>query len=221
MYWNVVRGRTGAFRAPAAFLALVAVAACAGLPRGDRDGRPPPPRGVVVPPWLVRVRIPGHLERPTREVETEIAEDAHALLRGDFTVYPTAARRLVKRGEIVVPYLGFMGEQQLPEHARTTRIPIVLKPLLLEAPPDHIGVYLVSPYRDARAAAAVAVGERRITDHATMLVDLLDDPEVDVRRSAVTALRRISNEFFGYRAEDSAPRRARPTAKWRTLWGPG
>ncbi|MHC4819320.1 MAG: hypothetical protein ACYTF8_14850 [Planctomycetota bacterium] len=187
-----MRGRTRAFRAPAAFLALVAVAACAGVPSGDRDGRPAPKGGVVVPSWLVRVRI-----------------------------HPTAARRLVKRGEIVVPYLGFMGEQELTEHARKTRIPIVLKPLLIEAPPDHIGVYLVSPYSDVRAAAAVAAGEHRITAHATTLVDLLDDPEVQVRRSAVTALRRISNEFFGYRAEDSAGRRAGPTAKWRTLWGPG
>lgn len=216
-----MRGRTRAFRAPAAVLALVAVAACAGVPSGDRDGRPAPKGGVVVPSWLVRVRIPGHLERPTREVETKIAEDVHALLRGDFTVYPTAARRLVKRGEIVVPYLGFMGEQELAEQARKTRIPIVLKPLLIEVPPDHIGVYLVSPYGDVRAAAAVAAGEHRITAHAARLVDLLDDPEVSVRRSAVTALRRISNEFFGYRAEDSAARRARPAAKWRTLWGPG
>jgi len=153
-----VRGRTRAFRAPAAFLALVAVAACAGLPSGRRDGRPPPRGGVVVPSWLVQVRIPGHLGRPTREVETEIAEDVHALLRGGFTVYPTAARQLVKRGEIVVPYLGFLGEQQRPEYARNTRIPIVLKPLLMEAPPDHVGVYLVSPYRDVRAAAAVVTG---------------------------------------------------------------
>ncbi|MHC4161613.1 MAG: armadillo/beta-catenin-like repeat-containing protein [Planctomycetota bacterium] len=203
-----------------AFLAMAALAACAGLPRGDRDGAQTPLSGVVEP-WLARVQIPPHLEPPPRETETAIAEDVHALLHGDFSVYPTAARRLVKRGEVVVPYLGFMGEQQLSEQARTTRIPIVLKPLLLEAPPDHVGVYLVSPYKDVRAAAAVAAGERRISDHATKLVELLDDSEVEVRRAAVTALRRISSEFFGYRADDSAPRRSGPAAKWRALWAPG
>jgi hypothetical protein len=198
---------------------LALTAACAGVPRGDRDGEATPP-GRVVEPWLARVRIPSHLERPPRETENAIAEDVHALLHGDFSVYPTAARRLVKRGEVVVPYLGFMGEQKLPEPARTTRVPIVLKPLLLEAPPEHVGAYLGSSYSAVRAAAAVAAGERRISEHGSELVDLLDDPDLEVRRAAVTALRRISNEFFGYRAEDSAPRRARPTAKWRALWGP-
>jgi HEAT repeat protein len=96
-----------------------------------------------------------------------------------------------------------------------------LKPLLLAAPPEHVGIHLKSPYREVRAAAAVATGERRITDHAPRLVELLDDPAVDVRRAAVTALRRISNEFFGYRADDSAARRAGPTAKWRALWSAG
>jgi hypothetical protein len=189
---------------------LALAAACAGVPRGDRNGDSTPP-GRVIEPWLARVEIPPHLERPPRESENTIAEDVHALLHGDFSVYPTAARRLVKRGEVVVPYLGFMGEQQLPEQARTTRIPIVLKPLLLEAPAEHMGGYLASPYGAVRAAAAIAAGERRISEHAVRLVDLLDDPEVEVR---------ISNEFFGYRADDSAPRRARPTAKWRALWGP-
>lgn len=205
-----MRGRSRA-------LFAVALAACAGVP--NRDGEAPPP-GRVVEPWLVRVRLPEHVERPPRETENAIAEDVHALLHGDFSVYPTAARRLVRRGEVVVPYLGFMGGQDLPEQARTARIPIVLKPLLLEAPPDHVGVFLRSPYAAVRAAAAVAAGERRISDHGPALVGLLDDPEVEVRRAAVTALRRISNEFFGYRADDSAGRRARPTAKWRALWGP-
>lgn len=209
-----MRGRTGALFLAAAF----AVAACTGASRRKRDERPPP--GRVVEPWLARVRLPEHLERPPREVENAIAEDVHALLHGDFSVYPTAARRLVRRGEVVVPYLGFMGEQELPEQARTARIPIVLKPVLLEAPPAHVGGFLRSPYAAVRSAAAVAAGERRISDHAPRLVELLDDPEVEVRRAAVTALRRISNEFFGYRADDSAARRARPAAKWRALWGP-
>ena len=215
-----MRGRTRAFAAAAALSALAALAACAGLPRGDRNGASTPPNGVVEP-WLAEVQFPAALERPPRETETRIAEDVHALLHGDFDVYPTAARRLVKRGEVVVPYLGFVGAQELPAQARGGRIPIVLKPLLLEVPPDHVGIHLASAYRDVRAAAAVAAGERRITDHAPELVDLLDDPEVTVRRAAVTALRRISNEFYGYRADDSALRRARPAAKWRARWARG
>jgi hypothetical protein len=203
-----------------AILALAALAACNG-PRNNRRGDPQAPPNEVVEPWLARVQIPPHLGRPPRAAETAIGEDVHALLYGDFSVYPTAARRLVKRGEVVVPYLGFMGVQELPAQARTTRISIVLKPLLLGAPPEHVGGHLHSPYRDVRVAAAVAVGERRISEHATVLVDLLDDPEVEVRRAAVTALRRISNEFFGYRADDSDPRRAGPAAKWRALWAAG
>jgi hypothetical protein len=174
-----------------------------------------------VPPWFAQVRIPAHLVRPPRETEVKIGENVHALLHGEFDDYPEAAGYLVKRGEIVVPYLGFAAEQPLPDSARTTRIPIVLKPLLLAAPPDHVGIYLGSPYREVRAAAAVAAGERRIADHAPRLVELLDDPAVDVRRAAVTALRRISNEFFGYRADDPAARRAGPKAKWRALWTAG
>lgn len=208
-----MRGRTGVFF----FSVVLAVAACKGGARENRDEEPP---GRVVQPWLARVRLPEHLERPPRETENAIAEDVHALLHGDFSVYPTAARHLVRRGEVVVPYLGFMGEQELAEQARTARIAIVLKPVLLAAPPAHVGGFLRSPYGAVRAAAAVAAGERRISDHAPTLVELLDDPELEVRRAAVTALRRISNEFFGYRADDSAARRDRPAAKWRALWGP-
>ena len=84
-------------------------------------------------------------------------------------------------------------------------------------PPTRIGVHLESPYAIVRIAAAEIAGERRMFSLAPVLVSLLDDGEVSVRRAAVTALRRIARTFVGYRAGDSPTKRAKPIAAWKRV----
>ncbi|MHC4547180.1 MAG: HEAT repeat domain-containing protein [Planctomycetota bacterium] len=206
-------------------LALVVplLAACTVFPggsRGSRGGSKTPPAETLEPPWLAEVVIPAHLERPSLETEMRIAAEVEALLSDDFSVYPQAARHLVARGEVAVPYLGYFGEDHRDAEDEL-RFFIVLKPVFMEVPAEHLGHHLSSTYREVRAAAAHAVGERRLTEHAPKLVDLLSDPEEEVRRAGVTALRMISNRFFGYRADQQPGRRGAATAKWRDLWRKG
>jgi len=72
-----------------------------------------------------------------------------------------------------------------------------------------------------RVATAGVVGERDLARHAVRLVDLLDDPDLEVRRAAIRTLRQLSNRFFGYRPDAPAQQRAKATGRWRELWGSG
>ena len=199
---------------------------------GSGGGKAALPLEQPGPPWLAEVKIPAHLRRPPRREEIAVAADLDQLLTGDFSVYPLAARRLRTRGEIVIPYLGYAAENDVvarpaskdgevddPPTTEAMRIPIALKPILMEIPAEHVGLCFVSPYVTVRVGGAAAAGERHLTKLAPHLVTLLDDPRLEVRHASITALRRISNEFFGYRPDVSASRRRAATAKWRALWG--
>jgi HEAT repeat protein len=148
-------------------------------------------------------------------VELQVVDAAQALLRGDFETSTSAARWLIRLGEPAVPYLGHMA---MTEPDPEGRLPIVLGRILGVAPSDRVGPLLESPYESVQVAAAQACGERRLAEHAPRLVDLLESPSEKVRRGAVTALRRTSNQFFGYRPDGSARERAEAAAQWRQLW---
>ena len=121
---------------------------------------------------------------------------------------------LVSLGEPAIPYLGFAAGQD----GLDDRIPITLRAILQTLGARRLAPYLGSPYAEVRAAAATTVGERRFTELAPALTDLLEDADLGVRRAGVAALRRITNRFHGYRPDASAEDRAAAVAKWRRMW---
>ncbi len=54
-----------------------------------------------------------------------------------------------------------------------------------------------------------------------MLVRLLEDQDLQVRRAAIAALRSLTNRFFGYDPAATVLRRAKPVQHWQGLLGSG
>jgi hypothetical protein len=194
---------------------LVALLGCATLP--SQRGRGAGGAGAVEPvdtAWVAEVAVPRHLVRPEPAVEEAIARAIHALGAPDFGDFSAAAKALVALGEPAIPYLGFAAGQDGPDE----RIPITLRAILKNLPAQHVAPYLGSPYAEVRSAAATTAGERRLTELAPALTDLLEDADLDVRRASVAALRRITNRFHGFRPDAPAEDRAAAVAKWRRMW---
>jgi len=164
------------------------------------------------------VRWPGAAPRPSAKEELLIAEDIDALLTGDFDSYPLAGRRLIHRGEDVLPYLGHAADRHPSPTARKERIGIVFGPVLRDTTEERVLLALSSPYPAVRAAAAFAAGEREAVALAPRLIDLLEDKDVRVRRAAIASLRRITGEFLEYEPGDSAAGRAAGAARWHAYW---
>ena len=171
-------------------------------------------------PWrdnleAVTVAIPDHLTRPEAGIELEIATAVRDLSSEHFGRASGGARRLVAIGEPAVPYLGVVGANNLEIEQH---IQIVLRPILRATPALHVGVYLTSPYADVRIAASFICGEQQYTEHTAALVELLEDQDVAVRRAAISALRTLSNRYFGYRADSTESQRHKAIVRWRELW---
>jgi len=179
-----------------------------------RNHEPPPPDTV----WLRDVQIPDHLERPDPAVEVEIAVAVRDLRSEHFGRASSGARRLVAVGEQAIAYLGYAGKNQPADDGRDETYQIVLRPILREAPARHVGFGLLSPYPDVRVAAAFVCGEQQYTEHVALLVELLEDDALQVRRAAISSLRMLSNRYFGYRADGPPSGRAKSVARWRELW---
>ncbi len=210
-------------------MAAFLVAGCATFPAGPRgDGsvlRGRGPAEGAAPPafntadWLNDVVLDPKSEPLPPESEAELVLALAALRSPSFETYSGAARKLVQMGAVAVPYLGHAADREASALARE-RIVIVLRSIAETLAADAMRTALDSAYASVRAAAAEACGKGRLTEHAPRLVDLLEDENRPVRQAAVSALRRISTSFFGYRADRSAKRRAPAVAKWRALWGP-
>jgi len=196
----------------------VLLGACASFPAGPRPAPPPPAAAPKIPDWPADVRVPPHLRRPPPAVEAAIARAVDDMIEGDFEARTSAGRRLVALGDLAVAYLGYARKSFADQERLRNRFTVVLETILAQSSPERVGRFLDSPYLPVRVAAALVCGERRLTQHAPHLVDLLDDAELEIRQAAVTALRMISREFYGYDAED-AP--AEAIARWRALWPDG
>ncbi len=172
----------------------------------------PPVRGVPV----LDVVFPLHLERPDLATEQEIVSAIARLWSSDFGVYTAACRQLVETGEPAVPYLGYFGDvskELLPGHSvSVTRI--VLAPILSRLPPPRLGTALASPYAPVRIAAARAVAERGLKEHAPQLQAMLRDPQEATRAAAIAALRALFNVYLGFRADDPPARREQAVREW-------
>lgn len=66
-----------------------------------------------------------------------------------------------------------------------------------------------------RSAAIVELEEQGDMDSVQILVSMLDDPDRAVRMYAILALRRLTNEDYGYRYYATETDRASSIAAWR------
>lgn len=206
-------------RAPLLLLALLG--ACTLVPPlpGLRGTAPAPtPEAVKKYPWMADVRWPRGAPRPSAADEVRIAGDIDALLTGDFDVYPLAGRRLIERGQDVLPYLGHAADRHPAPSARKERLDIVFGPVLRDTTEQRVLLALSSPYAAVRTAAAGSAGEREAVALGPRLIELLEDKDLKVRSAAIASLRRITGEFLEYDPDDPPAARAAGAARWRAYW---
>ena len=198
-------------------LAAACIPSMKGTSR-DEDTRP-----AVTPPapagWVSEVEFPAGVERPAPQREADIVAAVDDLASADFGNRTRGSRALLAYGEPAVPYLGYRTEvSEIPPDPDCPYC-ILLHAILAKLPASRVAVHLASPYAIVRIGAATAAGERGYANLAPTLAGLLDDPELEVRRAAVTALRRITRKFLGYRAADSPAERADAAEAWRRETG--
>jgi hypothetical protein len=138
----------------------------------------------------------------------------------DFEVRAHAARALVQAGEDALPSLGRAGTLEVPVaggmHVSATRS--VVAAILAGVPAPRLDQHLGSPWPTVRTAAAEEIGRRDHWAAIPRLIERLDDPDRDVRAASAVSLRRLTNKFLGYRAEDSTGSRRSAANRWRTWW---
>ena len=171
--------------------------------------------------WVLQVKIPAHLDRLSEEDEAFVVTAVRALGSIDFQTYSAAASGLAELGEAVTPYLGHIGERASQSERTFRVVAVVLAPVFLGLEPERVAFYLPSPYRVVRATAARVAGKRELLEYAPELVGLLEDHDLQVRRAAIAALRRLTNRFFGYDPAAKELRRAKPVRRWQRLLGSG
>ena len=181
-----------------------------GDPASSTETPPPPPAE-----WTREVEFPGGMTRPEPKRESDIVQALADMTSEDFGVRTRGSRSLLAYGEDAIPYLGYrVGLVAGAPDAHCAGC-IVVHSILAKLPPARIGVHLDSPYPIVRIAAAELAGEHRSASLAPKLVERLDDEHVSVRRAAVTALRRITREFVGYRAGGPPAKRAKAIEAWK------
>jgi HEAT repeat protein len=71
---------------------------------------------------------------------------------------------------------------------------------------------------EVRRAAALACGRKNVREHIPDLLQLLDDPEMEVIQSAHAALTQLTGEDFGPAADVDHRGRAQAADAWRKWW---
>ena len=177
--------------------------------------QPPQQMSTVQVEWVADVELSEDLERPGALREADIASSIDDLASDDFGHRTRGSRALLAYGEEAIPYIGY--RVSLMEADPDPHCPacIVMHAILAKLPASRVGAQLESPYALARIAAADAAGERQLRELAPQLVKLLDDEDPAVRRAAVTALRRITKTFLGYRVDASPSKRAKSIEAWK------
>jgi len=189
----------------------------AGYGRSSEEFTKPAPEQMtpVAAEWVVDVEFSGEVERPSTLREADIVSSIDDLASADFGHRTRGSRALLAYGEEAIPYLGYrvkLAEAEPDPHCPAC---IVMHAILAELPATRVGEHLGSPYPLVRIAAAESAGEREMRELAPALVELLEDPDPAVRRASVTALRRITRTFLGYRVDDSPAKRAKAVTAWK------
>lgn len=142
----------------------------------------------------------------------------------EFAAYAHALREIVEMGPRVVPWLGWYADHRparnetpdTPERARARETSaLLIETVLGGLESASLLGYLASEHASVAVAATVVLGERADREALPALVELLADDREPVRRAAIASLRRITNEFHGYRPDAPAGQRARAIERWR------
>jgi len=186
-----------------------------GQSRGEFTRPEPEQMAPIEVEWVADVDFAEGLERPATLRESDIASAIEDLASEDFGHRTRGSRALLAYGEEAIPYLGYrvaLADAKPDPHCPAC---IVMHAILAKLPASRVAIQLESPYALARIAAAEAAGEKGMRELAPRLVELLSDEDPAVRRAAVTALRRITRTFLGFRADDSPARRAKAIKAWK------
>ena len=71
---------------------------------------------------------------------------------------------------------------------------------------------------EVRSAAALACGRKKVQETIADLLQLLDDPEMEVIQTARVALTELSGQDFGPKSDADRVGRAEAAAAWRKWW---
>jgi len=187
---------------------VLVLAACASAPAPGED----PCAGGD---WPDGVRWPRYLPRPDPEVAAAAVRSVEELLVPDFRTRYLAAHYLVTLEETALPYLGHAQSCGIRPGGPPLDVGHVVLPILRRLAPDRLAAWYASPYPSLRAAAAACAAERRVEEHAPRLVELLQDPDEEVRLAAILGLRTIYNRFLGYDPKAGLRANREAVARWR------
>ena len=89
---------------------------------------------------------------------------------------------------------------------------------LTRLPAEMLRDKLQDDRMEMRCAAALACGRKIAREHIPALVQLLDDPEMDVVQTARVALTELTGEDFGPSSDADRSGRAEAVVAWRKWW---
>lgn len=185
--------------------ALVVSAGCSNRGVGDA--------AVLEQPSMAQVRLP------------EVGSDPYmhhvrALASADFETRTHAARALVDAGPAALPALGRAGDLEVPVAGglKVSATESVVEAILADAEDGRLEEHLGSPWANVRRAAAIEVGQRDRWDSIPRLIERLEDRDREVRAVSAASLRRLTNQWFGYRASASLGSRRSAADRWRHWW---
>ena len=156
---------------------------------------------------------------------TPAAPDAYAatvrtLASADFETRSRAARQLVAAGDAGLPALGRAGDMPVGVGGgvQVSATKAVVRAVLAKTGDDALVEHLGSPWGNVRREAATELGRRDRWAAVPRLIDHLEDADADVRAASAAALRRVTNNFFGYRAQAAVAHRRAGADRWRAWW---
>jgi len=138
----------------------------------------------------------------------------------NFTTRAHAAQVLIAAGDDALPALGRAGDMPVRVNGgvQVSATGSVVRAILGRSSDDVLIEHLGSPWPNIRRDAAAELGLRDRWSAVPRLIDHLEDADEEVRAASASALRRVTNNFFGYRALASAKRRHATADRWRTWW---
>jgi hypothetical protein len=92
----------------------------------------------------------------------------------------------------------------------------VVQAILADLPDERVRHFLEAPAPQVRELSAEELGRRG--GWRSILIDRLEDESPGVREASESALRRLTNQFFGYRALADAGNRRQAAQRWREWW---
>jgi len=189
----------------ALLLVLALGAGCSSSPGNDA--------AITEQPSMAEVQLPEAGSDP-------YMQQVRALAHADFEVRTRAARTLVAAGPEALPALGRAGDLQVPVPGglKVSATQSVVRAIVAEADVKRLDEHLGSPWPIVRQAAASEIGERDQWGSIPRLIERLDDGEREVRAASAASLRRLTNQWFGYRASASVGRRRTAADRWRQWW---